>query len=64
MEPIIENDVRYYNLRKLAEAKRMAGGDDSKVLENYERLAGKYDIMPKKKKTYTKKKTTTKKKAK
>lgn len=45
MDTIIENDVKFYNLRKLAEAKRVGGDDFTAVLAHYEKLAGKYDVL-------------------
>ena len=58
----LENNIRYYNLRKLAEAKRRAETED-KVLEEYDRLGGKFEIAEAEKPKKKAAKKATKKKA-
>ena len=67
MDTIIENNVKFYNFRKLAEAKKVGGDDFEAVLAHYEKLAGKYDVLepekPAKKVTKKTSKRVTKKTA-
>lgn len=65
MDTIKIDNIRFYNFRKLAEAKRRAGSEDVKdFLPEYERLAGKYDILEDKKPVKKVVKKTAKKAAK
>lgn len=41
---VLEN-IRFYNLTKLRRAQAIAGDDVQAVLEEYKKMAGKYDII-------------------
>lgn len=42
------NNIRFYNLRKLAEAEKRAGDNFDEVVKMYEMFGGKFDVVEEK----------------